>query len=116
MAFSMCPLAHQEPIQKRLDFYGIDALADAKTALQMVLRLLAANAGTLARHRLNAYLRDLNEYWAPARHLLQLGGTPTASPCAATGPTTTPRSSERLPCSPTQPYPHPRRPLLITTP
>ncbi|MGH3711726.1 MAG: hypothetical protein ACRDRQ_27345, partial [Pseudonocardiaceae bacterium] len=43
-------------------------------------------SNTLARHQLNAYLQDLNEYRAATRHLLQLGGTithsPTALPCA----------------------------------
>jgi len=49
-------------------------------ALQMVLRLLAANAEDWLAHRLNAYLRDNDEYRAITRNLLHLGGHITYTP------------------------------------
>jgi hypothetical protein len=48
-----------------------------RRALQMVLRLLAANAEHWLAHHLNAYLQDDDEYRATARNLLHLGGTIT---------------------------------------
>jgi Transposase protein len=48
-----------------------------RRALQMVLRLLAANAENWLAHHLNAYLQDNDEYRATARNLLHLGGTIT---------------------------------------
>lgn len=47
----------------------------SRRALQMVLRLLAANGENWLAHHLNAYLQDENEYRATARHLLHQGGT-----------------------------------------
>jgi transposase len=46
-----------------------------RRALQMVLRLLAANAENWLAHHLNAYLQDNDEYRATTRNLLHLGGT-----------------------------------------
>jgi hypothetical protein len=48
-----------------------------RRALQMVLRLLAANAENWLAYHLNAYLEDHDEYRATARRLLELGGTIT---------------------------------------
>jgi transposase len=48
-----------------------------RRALQMVLRLLAANAENWLAHHLNAYLQDNDEYRTTARNLLHLGGTIT---------------------------------------
>jgi chaperonin cofactor prefoldin len=48
-----------------------------RRALQMVLRLLAANAENWLAHHLNAYLQDNNEYRATTRNLLHLAGTIT---------------------------------------
>jgi hypothetical protein len=48
-----------------------------RRALQMVLRLLAANAENWLAYHLNAYLQDNDEYRATARNLLHLGGTIT---------------------------------------
>ncbi|MGH3516376.1 MAG: putative transposase [Haloechinothrix sp.] len=51
-----------------------------RRALQMVLRLLAANAEHWLAHQLNAYLQDDNEYRATTRNLMHLGGTITYTP------------------------------------
>jgi transposase len=51
-----------------------------RRGLQMVLRLLAANAEHWLAHRLNAYLQDHDEYRATTRNLLHLGGTITYTP------------------------------------
>ncbi|HET6949043.1 MAG TPA: hypothetical protein VFI47_01615 [Acidimicrobiales bacterium] len=48
-----------------------------RRGLQMVLRLLAANAEHWLADRLNAYLQDPDEYRATTRNLLHLGGTIT---------------------------------------
>jgi Transposase protein len=48
-----------------------------RRALQMVLRLLAANAEHWLAHHLNAYLQDNNEYRTITRNLLHLSGTIT---------------------------------------
>jgi hypothetical protein len=48
-----------------------------RRGLQMVLRLLAANAEHWLANRLNAYLQDPDEYRATTRNLLHLGGTIT---------------------------------------
>jgi hypothetical protein len=48
-----------------------------RRALQMVLRLLAANAEHWLAQQLNAYLQDDNEYRAITRNLMHLGGTIT---------------------------------------
>ena len=48
-----------------------------RRALQMVLRLLAANAENWLAHHLNAYLQDNDEYRATTRNLMHLGGTIT---------------------------------------
>jgi transposase len=48
-----------------------------RRALQMVLRLLAANAENWLAHHLNAYLQDNDEYRTTARNLLHLDGTIT---------------------------------------
>jgi hypothetical protein len=48
-----------------------------RRGLQMVLRLLAANAEHWLAHQLNAYLQDPDEYRATTRNLLHLGGTIT---------------------------------------
>jgi hypothetical protein len=49
----------------------------SRRGLQMVLRLLTANAEHWLAHRLNAYLQDDDEYRATTRNLLHLGGTIT---------------------------------------
>jgi transposase len=46
-----------------------------RRGLQMVLRLLAANAEAWLADRLDAYLRDPDEYRATTRHLLHHAGT-----------------------------------------
>jgi hypothetical protein len=51
-----------------------------RRALQMVLRLLAANAEHWLAHQLNTYLQDPHEYRATTRNLLHLGGTITYTP------------------------------------
>ena len=66
-------------------------LSARRRVLQMVLRLLAANAELWLAGRLNAYLRDPDEYRAITRHLL-------TSP--ATSPTTTTRSPSPSPRPP----------------
>ena len=48
-----------------------------RRGLQMVLRLLVANAEHWLANRLNAYLQDPDEYRAVTRNLLHLGGTIT---------------------------------------
>jgi transposase len=48
-----------------------------RRGLQMVLRLLAANAEHWLAHHLNAYLQDPHEYRAITRNLLHMGGTIT---------------------------------------
>jgi len=48
-----------------------------RRALQMVLRLLTANAEHWLAHHLNTYLQDDDEYRATTRNLLHLGGTIT---------------------------------------
>jgi hypothetical protein len=55
-----------------------------RRALQMVLRLLAANAENWLAHHLNAYLQDNDEYRATARNLMHLGGTITYTTTAIT--------------------------------
>ena len=55
-----------------------------RRALQMVLRLLAANAENWLAHHLNAYLQDNDEYRATTRNLLHLGGTITYTNTAIT--------------------------------
>src|SRR5262249_57850760 len=52
----------------------------SRRGLQMVLRLLAANAEHWLAHHLNAYLQDPDEYRATTRNLLHLGGTITHPP------------------------------------
>jgi hypothetical protein len=49
----------------------------SRRGLQMVLRLLAANAEHWLAHHLNTYLQDPNEYRATTRNLLHLAGTIT---------------------------------------
>jgi hypothetical protein len=49
-------------------------LRTQRRSLQMVLRLLAFNAEHWLAERLNAYLRDNDEYRATLRHLLHLSG------------------------------------------
>jgi len=79
-----------KPIPAKLPANQINP--DAKTALhrahrralQMVLRLLAANAEHWLAHQLNAYLQDPNEYRATTRNLMHLGGTITYTPDAIT--------------------------------
>jgi hypothetical protein len=51
-----------------------------RRALQMVLRLLAANAEHWVASHLNTYLQDDDEYRATTRNLLHLGGTITYTP------------------------------------
>jgi transposase len=55
-----------------------------RRALQMVLRLLVANAENWLAHHLNAYLQDNDEYRATARNLLHLGGTITYADTSVT--------------------------------
>src|SRR5262249_38130342 len=52
----------------------------SRRGLQMVLRLLAANAEHWLAHHLNAYLQDPDEYRATTRNLLHLSGTITYHP------------------------------------
>lgn len=78
--------AELKPIPAKLPANQINP--DAKTALhrahhralQMVLRLLAANAEHWLAHQLNAYLQDPHEYRATTRNLLHLSGTITYTP------------------------------------
>lgn len=56
----------------------------ARRALQMVLRLLAANAEHWLAHQLNIYLQDPDEYRTTTRNLFHLGGTITYTPQAIT--------------------------------
>lgn len=51
-----------------------------RRALQMVLRLLAANAEHWVANHLNTYLQDEDEYRATTRNALHLGGTITYAP------------------------------------
>jgi len=51
-----------------------------RRALQMVLRLLAANAEHWVANHLNTYLQDEDEYRATTRNALHLGGTITYTP------------------------------------
>ena len=77
----------------------------------MVLRLLAANAEHWLAHRLNAYLRDNDEYRAITRNLLHLGGTIAYTPATVTVTLDTPASPrimQALACSSTN-SPPPRR-------
>ncbi len=67
-------------------------LRTRRRALQMVLRLLAANAEDWLAHRLNAYLRDNDEYRAITRNLLHLGGTIAYTPATVTVTLDTPAS------------------------
>jgi hypothetical protein len=70
-----------------------------RRALQMVLRLLAANAEHWLARQLNAYLQDPNEYRATTRNLLHLGGTITYTTDAinvALDPPTTPKITRAL--------------------
>lgn len=70
-----------------------------RRALQMVLRLLAANAKHWLAHQLNAYLQDPHEYRATTRNLLHLGGTITYTPHNITvhlDPPTTPKITRAL--------------------
>jgi hypothetical protein len=53
-----------------------------RRGLQMVLRLLAANAEHWLAHHLNTYLQDDDEYRATTRNLLHLGGTITYTEAA----------------------------------
>jgi Transposase DDE domain len=71
----------------------------ARRALQMVLRLLAANAEHWLAHHLNAYLQDPDEYRATTRNLLHLGGTITYTDTTihiALDPPNTPRLTHAL--------------------
>jgi transposase len=52
----------------------------SRRGLQMVLRLLAANAEHWLAHHLNVYLQDPDEYRATTRNLLHLAGTITYHP------------------------------------
>jgi hypothetical protein len=52
----------------------------SRRGLQMVLRLLAANAEHWLANHLNAYLQDPDEYRATTRNLLHLAGTITYHP------------------------------------
>jgi hypothetical protein len=70
-----------------------------RRALQMVLRLLAANTEHSLARQLNAYLQDPNEYRATTRNLLHLGGTITYTPDVinvALDPPTTPKITRAL--------------------
>jgi hypothetical protein len=72
-----------------------------RRCLQMVLRLLAANAELWLAGRLNAYLRDPDEYRAITRHLLCQPGHITYQPETITvtlDPPGTPRISRALAC------------------
>ena len=71
----------------------------SRRGLQMVLRLLAANAEHWLAHHLNAYLQDPDEYRATTRNLLHLGGTITYHPDhihVELDPPTTPRLTRAL--------------------
>ena len=59
-------------------------LRTRRRSLQMVLRLLAFNAEAWLAERLNAYLRDNDEYRATLRNLLHLGGQITYTTQAIT--------------------------------
>ena len=55
--------------------YGLAARRSAPKTDEMVLRLLAFNAGLDLATRLNTYLRDPDEYRALTRYLLHQGGS-----------------------------------------
>ena len=84
--------AARKPVPAKLPASSIDP--DARTALlragrrglQMVLRLLAHNAGHWLSNHLNAYLRDDDEYRAITRETIirGLAGTITFAPAAVT--------------------------------
>ena len=72
-----------------------------RRGLQMVLRLLAANAELWLAGRLNAYLRDPDEYRAITHHLLHQPGHITYHPGAITvtlGPPASARTGRALAC------------------
>jgi len=72
-----------------------------RRGLQMVLRLLAANAELWLAGRLNAYLRDLDEYRAITRHLLHQPGHIAYHPDAINvilDPPASARTSRALAC------------------
>ena len=72
-----------------------------RRCLQMVLRLLAANAELWLAGRLNAYLRDNDEYRAITRHLLHQPGHIAYHPDAITvtlDPPDSPRTSRAVAC------------------
>ena len=76
-------------------------LSARRRGLQMVLRLLAANAELWLAGRLNAYLRDLDEYRAITRHLLHQPGHITYHPDAITvtlAPPASARTGRALAC------------------
>jgi transposase len=75
--------AHLKTVPAKLPANVIDPTAERavhrtrRRTLQMVLRLLAANAENWLAHHLNTYLQDNDEYRATTRNLLHLGGTIT---------------------------------------
>lgn len=75
--------ARLKTVPAKLPANAIDPTAERavhrthRRALQMVLRLLAANAENWLAHHLNAYLQDNDEYRTTTRNLLHLGGTIT---------------------------------------
>jgi hypothetical protein len=74
-------------------------LRTQRRSLQMVLRLLAFNAEHWLAERLNAYLRDNDEYRATLRHLLHLAGQITYTPTTITvtlDTPTTPKITQAL--------------------
>jgi len=93
--------AARKPVPAKLPASDIDP--EAKTALlhagqrglQMVLRLLARNAGHWLSGQLNAYLGDDDEYRAITRETIirGLAGTITSAPAAITVRLETPRSA-----------------------
>ena len=80
----------QTPVKLRADQIDPDArvavLRAGRRGLQMVLRLLAHNAEHWLANRLNAYLRDDDEYRAVTRQTIirGLAGTITYAPAAIT--------------------------------
>jgi transposase len=75
--------ARLKTVPAKLPANAIDPTAERavhrthRRALQVVLRLLAANAENWLAHHLNAYLQDNDEYRTTTRNLLHLGGTIT---------------------------------------
>jgi hypothetical protein len=91
----------RNPVPAKLPANKIDpdarnaVLSAGRRGLQMVLRLLAHNAGHWLPGHLNAYLRDDDEYRAITRETIirGLAGTITCDPAASPSPSNDPAAS-----------------------